>query len=85
MTDQATPSPASPTLPPAPTSGLAIASLVLGIFSFPLGCAMNIELALVAIIFGVIALKNIRKSGGVLRGRGQAIAGISIGSFNIFL
>lgn len=57
------------------TSGLAIASLVLGILS-PLTCFVT---AIPAIIFGIVALVKISKSVGRLKGSGLAIAGIVIG------
>lgn len=56
----------------APTSGLATASLVLGI----IGCA-GIT-ALVGLVLGIIALVKIDKSEGRLGGRGLAIAGICV-------
>ena len=69
--------------PPAPppsyagyatrTSGLAIASLVLGIvWVFWLG-------SILAVIFGHVALSQIKRSMGALTGRGMAIAGLILG------
>jgi type IV pilus assembly protein PilA len=58
---------------PAETSGKAIASLVCGLLFF-------IPLAFIAaIIFGHIALSEIRKSAGRLKGDGLAIAGLVLG------
>lgn len=54
------------------TSGLAIAALVLAILS-PFLCVTAIP----AIIFGIISLVKIEKSGGQLKGKGLAIAGIA--------
>ena len=51
----------------AATSGFAVASLVLGILGG----------AILAIVFGFIALNQIKKRG--LRGRGMAIAGVILG------
>ncbi len=62
------------TMPNAPTSGMAITSLVLGIMGFV--CA-GIT-ALVGLVLGIIALRRINKSQGRLGGRGLAIAGISV-------
>jgi hypothetical protein len=64
--------PAGEVAPPRPsgTSGLAIASLILGILG------LFLVTAVLAIIFGVIALRETRRSGQ--GGRGLAIAGISI-------
>ena len=70
------PSPAwGPPPPPAPSGregrdGLAITSLVLGIIPVFAG--------ILGIVFGIIALVRIRRSGR--RGRGLAIAGIVLGS-----
>ncbi|MDT8303051.1 MAG: DUF4190 domain-containing protein [Sedimentisphaerales bacterium] len=54
------------------TSGMAIAALVLGILSF---FTFGIT-ALPALIFGIISLVVIEKSGGRITGRGFAITGI---------
>jgi Domain of unknown function (DUF4190) len=64
--------------PPAPTyvrpwNGLAIASLVLGIvWIFWIG-------SLLAIIFGLVAIKQIDRSNGWQQGKGMAIAGTVLG------
>lgn len=52
---------------PAPTNGLAIASLVLGILGF----------AIIPVIMGHIALRQIRERGEA--GAGMAIAGLVLG------
>ncbi len=55
------------------TSGLAVASMVLGIlWIYWVG-------SLLAVIFGHIALGNIKKSAGLQQGRGMAIAGVVLG------
>jgi hypothetical protein len=57
------------------THGLAVAALVcgiLGIFTFGI-------LSILAIIFGAISLKKIKRSGGFYTGRGMAIAGLVLG------
>jgi hypothetical protein len=59
-------------LPPE-TSSKAIFSLICGIFFIIL------PLSVVAVIFGYIALSEIRKSPGRLTGRGLAIVGIVLG------
>lgn len=60
---------------PQPNSGLAIASLILGIVSFiPL---VGVMLGIIAIVLGVIALVQIKK--GILKGKGLAITGIILG------
>lgn len=57
------------------TSGMAIASLVLGILG----------ISLLAIIFGIVALNQIKKSNGFVTGKGMAIAGIILGSVAIVI
>ena len=61
-------------------NGLAIASLVCGCVSL-----LSAILAILAIIFGVIALNQIKASNGRQTGRGMAIAGIAIGMSYIFI
>jgi hypothetical protein len=62
---------------PAETSGKAIVSLVCGLLFF-------IPLAFIlAIIFGHIALSEIKKSAGRLKGDGLAIAGLVLGYLGI--
>jgi len=58
------------------THGLAIASLVLGIVGFFFA---GFVLGILAIIFGAISLKKIKRSGGFLNGKGMAIAGLVLG------
>jgi len=65
------PAPA-PTVAPT-TNGFSIASLVLGILWLS-GIG-----SILALIFGYIANRRIRKSGGAETGRGMAIAGIVLG------
>ena len=64
---------------PAPPSvdatrnGFAVASLVLGlVWAFWIG-------SLLAVVFGHVALAQIRDSGGWQRGRGVALAGLLLG------
>jgi len=61
------------------TSGKAIFSLICGLFviAFPL--------SIVAVIFGYLALYDIRKSGGRFTGRGLAISGIVLGYVGVAL
>jgi hypothetical protein len=59
---------------PAPrTSGLAIASLVLGLLWL---CGLG---SLLATIFGAVAINQISRSNGTLDGKGMAIAGLILG------
>jgi len=66
-------SPSSPALS-VKTSGLAIASLVLGILA-PFTCFLT---AIPAIVLGIIAIVKVSKSAGRLKGNGLAITGIVI-------
>jgi len=55
------------------TSGLAVASLVLGIiWLYWVGSVL-------AIVFGVVAMSQIKNSQGTMTGRGMAIAGLVLG------
>jgi len=72
------PLPAS--VPVVKTSALAIWSLVLGILSIT--CLWLLG-SIPAIILGILAVKNIDQSGGVLKGRGIGVAGIVTGSIGI--
>jgi hypothetical protein len=70
----APPGPAAPSAPPAKASGLAIASLVLGICGlFTCGAT-----ALVGLILGIVSLVKAKKSNGALGGQGIALAGTII-------
>jgi hypothetical protein len=61
---------------PAKTSGLAIASLVLGILGiFSCGLA-----AIVGLVLGIIAMNRIKKSNGTLDGFALAVAGTIVSS-----
>lgn len=71
----ATPSGYPAAAAPQGTSGLAIASLICGILVFlTLGLA-----GIPAVIMGHLGLSKIKKSGGALKGRGMAIAGLIMG------
>ena len=59
------------------TSGMAIASLVLGLCSF----LCLIFTGIPAIILGVLGLADITKGRGAIGGKGMAIAGIVLGGF----
>jgi hypothetical protein len=72
------PFPAS--VPVAKTSAQAVWSLVLGILSIT--CLWLLG-SIPAIILGILAVKNIDRSGGTLKGRGIGVAGIVTGSVGI--
>jgi hypothetical protein len=67
-------SPAYPGTTGTQTSGLAIASLVTGLFFW-----CWVIPGIVAIVLGHLALESIEDSGGTKTGRGMAIAGIVLG------
>ena len=64
----------------AATSGKAIASLSLGVL-FVFACLSGIP----AILFGRVAHGDIHRSGGRLRGKGLAVAGIALGVLDCLL
>ncbi len=65
--------------PPVPRpSGLAIASLVLGILGL-ISCMFGVVFALPALVLGIVALVKINKTGGLLQGRALALAGLIMG------
>ena len=64
---------------PSRTSGLAIASLVLGIIWL---CGLG---SLLATIFGAVALSQISRSRGQIEGKGLAIAGLILGIVGLSL
>jgi Domain of unknown function (DUF4190) len=70
--------PAAPAL--TRTSGLAVASLVTGLFFWCL-----LVPGIVAIVLGYLALEQIDRSGGATTGRGMAVAGIILGWVGIAL
>jgi hypothetical protein len=64
---------------PPRTSGLAVASLVLGILWI---CGLG---SLLATIFGAVALSQISRSRGTIGGKGLAIAGLVLGILGLSL
>jgi serine/threonine protein kinase len=68
------------------SSGKARASLVLGIFALLSSCVVVGGIpGVLAAIFGHLALRDIRRSGGRMKGHGLAIAGLVLGYFSIGL
>jgi hypothetical protein len=63
-----------PAQPAGRTNPLAVAALVLGIVGF------LVVTPLLAIIFGVVAVRQISSSGGAQRGKGMAVTGIVLGA-----
>lgn len=66
------------------TSGLAVASLVLGIAGVCL-CVIGILPGMVALVLGIVALAQIRAGKEELGGAGMAIAGIVTGGLSVVL
>jgi hypothetical protein len=64
---------------PIKTSGMAITSMILSVSCFPFLGVFGIVWIL-GLVFGLIALNRINKSGGQLKGKGFAIAGIAVSS-----
>jgi hypothetical protein len=71
-----------PALPPKPKSGMAVASLVLGIFSM-VGCPIIASLP--AIILGHVAHSRNRRSPNEYGGGGLATAGFVLGYVSFFM
>jgi prepilin-type processing-associated H-X9-DG protein len=65
----------------ARTSGLAIASLILGILGF---CTFGLA-GIAGLILGIVGLIAISKSAGQLKGGGLAIAGIIVSAVSLFI
>jgi len=61
---------------------LAVFSLVCAVLSFTF---LPFVPAVAALIMGFMSLGRIRKSGGMLQGRGLALAGIIVGGLNLAL
>jgi len=66
---------------PIKNSGKAVASLVMGLLSF----FCMVILSIPAIIFGVLALREIDTSQGTIGGRGMALTGIATGAISLVL
>lgn len=69
----------------APTSGLAVASLVLGIVGivFFCLCFVSIPCNVLAIVFGAVAMNQTKK--GEASGHGMALAGLILGIIGLLL
>jgi hypothetical protein len=73
---------------PAPQwSPLAIASMILGIFSMPTCCCgfLGAPLAVAGLVLGVVSLGKIRGEPLVWKGSGMAIAGIVMGGIGLLM
>jgi hypothetical protein len=67
---------------PAPTTSFATTSLIMGVLGWTL---IPIVGAIIAVITGHIAKKDIRQSEGLLGGNGIATAGLILGYSNLAL
>ena len=68
------------------TSGKAIASLVTGLVGLlTICCGFLVVSSIVALVLGILARKDIQKSGGALKGDGMALTGIITGIIGIIL
>lgn len=76
----------NPPLPAKPgdessNSGKALASLIFGLLSF----CIPLVAGFLAVLFGILALRDIGKSGGRVRGQASAVAGLVLGGFGTLL
>jgi hypothetical protein len=82
MSDYQNQLPSTPGSDKPPTSTMAIVSLVAGIASWVI---LPFIAAIVAVITGNMAKKEIRESGGTVSGEGLAKAGVILGYVNLGL
>jgi hypothetical protein len=74
--------------PQAPrTDGLAIAALVCGIAALPLTlfCGIGIVPGVLGVVFGLITIGRVNRSGGTVTGKGMALAGAICGGVAVLL
>ena len=69
---------------PARTSGMAVTSMILGISGFSMFGVFGITW-IIGLVFGIIALNRMGKSGGQLKGKGFAITGIATSAAGLAL
>ncbi len=68
------------------TSGLAVASLILGLLGFFTGCiGVGIILGLIGLVLGIVAVTQIGKPGKPARGTGMAVTGIVLGGLSLLV
>lgn len=71
---------------PVKTNGLAIASLVIAILSFVTAfVAIGALGGALAVVLGIVALRQVSSSAGTQTGRGVAIGGIAVGGVSILI
>jgi hypothetical protein len=62
---------------------MAIAALVCGIVAIPMYCGIGLILGVLGLVFGIISMRKIDRSGGTLTGRGMALAGAICGGVGL--
>jgi len=74
-------------LPTRQTNSLATASLVMGLLAITCGCCCcyGFPFNLLGVVFALIALAQIQRSGGLEEGRGFAIAGLVLSLLSLAL
>lgn len=74
--------PAPPPYPQSPQQSLAVASLVLGIFSLTIGwcCSLGVISSPIAIALGIVALVQAKNNPQKFGGKGFAIGGLVMGA-----
>ncbi len=78
--------PLPPPAPPPPTDAKATASLALGLISvFGTLCFGGLFLGIPAVVLGLLARRDVRRSGGMLGGSGVAAVGIATGAIGSLL
>jgi hypothetical protein len=83
MSEETIPPPPSPPVPqPSPRAAPAAMESRLAVLSFTCGWLLT---AIPAVICGHIAWSKVRKSGGALRGKGIATAGLTLGYIGLAL
>ena len=66
-----------------PSQGLAVASMIVGLAGILLSWCFGPVPGIVALVLGLVALSQIKKSPDKFTGRGYALAGVIIGSLTI--
>jgi len=66
------------------TSGLAIASLVLGILAV-LTCGVGLVFSIPGLICGIMGMSRVKNSGGAQKGHGMAVTGTVLNSVSLIL
>jgi hypothetical protein len=62
---------------------MAIAALVCGIVAIPMYCGIGLVLGVLGVVFGIVSMRKIDRSGGMLTGRGMALGGAICGGVGL--